>query len=102
MARPRVELQTILETILGSSNVYFQPPTNIHLEYPCIIYRRDAQRVSHADNKPYKWDKRYEVTVIAKDPDSPIPDLISGLRSCSFDRFFTADQLNHDVFTLFF
>lgn len=99
---PRLELQGILVNLLGSENVYFQPPPNVEMKYPCIVYRRDAAVTSFADNEPYKNKKRYQVTVIDKDPDSPIPDRVAALPTCTFDRFFTADNLNHDIYILFF
>jgi hypothetical protein len=40
--------------------------------------------------------------VIDPDPDSPIVDAVAELPLCTYDRFFTADNLNHDVFNLFF
>ena len=72
------------------------------MAYPCIVYRRDYQLSRFADDTPYKHDKRYLVTVIDRDPDSGIPDKIAELPKCIFDRFYTADDLNHDVFKLFF
>lgn len=99
---PRLDLQAKLRDLLGSANVYFQPPPTIQMEYPCIVYKRDFEEVKHADNVPYNRKKRYQVTVIDTDPDSDIPDKIAELSLCSFDRFYTADGLNHDVFTLFF
>jgi hypothetical protein len=99
---PRLELQTILEAILGSRNVYFQPPANLQMKYPCIVYKRDFAEVQFADNHPYRNIKRYLVTVIDSDPDSPIPDKVAALPMCTFNRFYTADDLNHDVFNLFF
>lgn len=98
----RLELQTLLETILGSRNVYFQPPANVQMQYPCIVYNRDNADTKFAGNKPYRNVKRYQVTVIDRNPDSVIPDKIAALPMCSFNRFFTADNLNHDVYTLFF
>ena len=98
----RSELQTLLVALLGSNNVYFQPPPNIKMQYPCIVYRRDAASTQYADNRLYKNTKRYQVTVIDDDPDSLIPDKVANLPLCSFDRFFTADNLNHDIYRLFF
>lgn len=98
----RLQLQSLLETLLGSENVYFQPPANILLSYPCIIYKRDFAATGFADNSPYKYLKRYQVIVIDKDPDSNIPDRVAGLPMCLFNRFYTSDNLNHDVFNLFF
>lgn len=99
---PRLELQALLIDILGSDQVYFQPPPTVNMRYPAIVYKRDDQNSLHANNKPYKHKKRYLVTVIDEDPDSPIPDQVRELPMCSYDRFFTADNLNHDVFQLFF
>lgn len=99
---PRLELQTLLETILGTDNVYFQPPTNTGLQYPCIIYKRDYAASTYADDIPYHYTQRYSVIIIDRNPDSPIPRRIADLPLCVYDRFYTADNLNHDVFTLFF
>jgi hypothetical protein len=98
----RLELQDILTRLLGSSNVYFQPPPNIQIEYPCIIYSRYDIIIDHANNLPYKTKKRYQVTVIDTDPDSDIHEKVAALPLCAYDRFYTADNLNHDVFNLFF
>lgn len=99
---PRLELQTLLENLIGNRNVYFQPPANVMMTYPCIVYRRDFAESEFADNSPYRSTKRYQVTVIDRNPDSVIPDKVAVLPMCSFNRFFTADNLNHDVFNIFF
>lgn len=98
----RIQLHEKLVDILGSANVYFQPPPTIIMKYPCVVYKRDFEVTRFADNKPYKHLKRYQVTVIDENPDSDIPDKISELPMCIFDRFYTADNLNHDVYKLFF
>lgn len=99
---PRLELQAILEDLLGTTEVYFQPPNNIQMQYPCIVYRRDNADTKFADNNPYSYMQRYQVTVIDRNPDSQLPLQVAFLPRCLFDRFYTADNLNHDVFTLFF
>lgn len=97
---PRVEFQNLLETI--TDNVYFQPPENMLIQYPCIIYERDSRNTKFADNKPYNSVKRYAVTVIDRDPDSDIPDKVAELPLSTFNRNFRADGLNHDVYEVFF
>lgn len=99
---PRLDLQDLLEEILGTRNVYFQPPSNVQMEYPCIVYKRDTARTMFAGNYPYRHTKRYLVTVIDRNPDSLIPDEVAKLPMCIFDRHFSANNLNHDVFSLFF
>ena len=99
----RLQLQTELETILGTRNVYFQPPEGFKLQYPCIIYQLDAIRDNRANDKIYTKKKQYAITIIDRDPDSIIPDtILESFNYCSFDRFFTSDQLNHFVLTLFY
>lgn len=99
---PRQQLHDILTSIPGVAKVYFQPPTNVVLTYPCIMYKRDASQTDFADNVPQRRVIRYQVTVIDEDPDSEIPNKVAALPMCLFDRFYTADNLNHDVFNLFF
>lgn len=101
MAR-RLELQTLLESLIPNGTVYFQPPAEISMTYPCIVYKRDRAASEHADNLTYRYTKRYQVTVIDRDPDSDIPDRVKELPLCRHAAFFVAHSLNHDVFDLYF
>ena len=98
----RLELHEELCAALGSRNVYFQPPTGFKMSYPCIVYEREKIESGHADNKPYLLTNRYSVTVIDKDPESPIPNRIVAFSQCSHNRHFISDNLHHDVFTLYY
>lgn len=98
----RVELQQILEGILGSRNVYFMPPASVKMVYPAIVYELSDIENEHADNAPYVQRMRYSITVIDKDPDSRIPFAISKLPTCSFDRAYKSDNLNHYVLNLYY
>jgi len=98
----RTDLQTLLEDVLGSENVYFQPPPTFMMSYPCIVYNRSNIRSKFGDNMPYKQDKEYTVTVIDANPDSEIPDKMAALPRCLFDRNYAVENLNHDVFNILF
>ena len=98
----RSELNAKFVSILGSGNVYFQPPETIKMRYPCIVYDISGIPEKFANNGPYKVDRRYSVTVIDRDPDSKIPDDILKLRYCTFDRHFVSDNLHHFTFTLYY
>ena len=98
----RYELQTLLESLLGSKNVYFQPPENVKLDYPCIIYSRSNIKTDFANDNPYSQKIRYNVMVIDKIPDSPIIEKLAALPSCTYDRHYTKDNLNHEVFNLYY
>lgn len=98
--RPRLDFHRILVSLLGSSNVYFQPPEGFKLQYPCIVYNRNDIRTNFADNRVYIEYTQYSVTVIDADPDSTLIGLIMKLPLTSFDRPFTNGGLNHYVFTI--
>jgi hypothetical protein len=96
-------LQALLEGVLGSDHVYFQPPSNVQMQYPCIVYQRDSARTEFAGNKPYNYTQRYQLTHISRDPASEETlAKIAALPMTSYGRFFVADDLNHDVFELYF
>lgn len=99
--RTRTELQELLEEILGSSNVYFQPPENLKLRYPCIVYSRNTFASVFANNDSYLRRTRYSVTLIDKNPDSPYVEPIADIPYCAHTRNFITDNLNHDVFDLY-
>lgn len=96
----RLELHTLLLAMVP--RVYFQQPPTTQMSYPCIIYKLDDINTEFADDQPYLRRKRYQVTVIDRNPDSVLPDLVGSLKTSRFDRFFTADNLNHFVYNLFF
>lgn len=98
----RVQLQTLLESLIGSRNVYFQPPETVKLQYPCIIYERNKSETLYADNAPYANKFRYQLTLIDPNPDSLLIDKVLCLPLCSFERHYVADNLNHDVYNLYY
>lgn len=98
----RPNLQTMLETLLGSRNVYYNPPESVKMKYPAIVYARKNIDNLHANDSVYKQLTSYEVTVIYSNPDSEIVAKVSKLPTCKFDRHFKSANLNHDVFTLYY
>jgi hypothetical protein len=102
MMSRRLELHSLLENLLGSTEVYFQAPESKKMQYPCIIYRINNGNTQFANNKPYIFEKRYQVIVVDKNPDSLIPDKIAQLPRCIFDRSYATDNLNHFAFNLYY
>ena len=96
----RLELQNLLESILGSRNVYYQPPESIKIKYPAIIYSRNNIDNNFADDIVYMQNHTYQIIVIDANPDSKIVNKISKLPMCRYNRHYTSDNLNHDVFIL--
>ena len=104
----RLELSDILNGImtkLGKAydgHVYFQPPESTKIQYPCIIYERNTGDSQFADDIPYIFKIRYQITVIDRNPDSPMVNEVAMIPGCTFDRHFVSDNLNHDTFNLYF
>lgn len=96
---PRHELHVELKA--KTPNVYFQPPASVQMTYPCIVYKRDAEEVKAADNAVYNERTRYLLTVMDYDPDG-LRALVKTIPGCRFVRHYSADNLNHDIFSLTF
>ena len=96
---PREKLQRKLEEF--APNVYFQPPSNVNLQYPCIVYNKEAMEGNHANNNFYTLRQPYQVTVIDRDPESKIAtEILRSIRPSNSVREFTQDNLHHSVLRL--
>lgn len=104
----RLRLHDILCGVLDCSTsgencrAYFQPPASVKMRYPAIVYSLDDIDNRFADDGVYTSQKRYSITVIDSDPDSELIDKVSALETCRFNRHYTKDNLNHDVFEIYF
>lgn len=99
----RLVLQEKLESIIGNTNVYFQPPASIKLTYPCVIYSIGSGDVKHADDKAYRYTHNYEIIFIFKRPTLAIIDqMMEEFQMCKLSRAYSSDNLNHYVFSLYF
>lgn len=98
----RVELQSLLEDLLGVKHVYYQPPESLKLEYPAIVYSKSRIDKRSANDTAYNLNTRYELIVIDKRPDNPVIEKLLSLPYCSYDRPYVSDNLNHDVLTIYY
>ena len=99
----RIELQHIFEDILGSKNVYFQPPETQKLKYPCILYFKSNARAWFADDIKYIRRQGYTVTLVEYDPDSDLEERISeALTFTRTDSYYRSEGLNHTKLTIFY
>ena len=96
----RLSVHEILVGLSDDVKVYFEPPENLNMVYPCIVYQRERIRVNHADGKPYRLTDTYLVTLIERNPDSELPMELAALPKCVHDRTFTTNGLRHNVFKL--
>ena len=97
----RLDLQDKLEELNENRYVYFQPPSNIQMNYPAIKYEIDRIDTKFADDSSYIRNKRYTITVISKNAKPEIIDELLNLPMCTFDRSYQSDNLNHFVFTIY-
>lgn len=97
----RLALHEELCTLLGSRNVYFRPTDHTKMKYPAITYERSNMDVRFADNNPYLTYDAYTVTIVDEDPDSEFVEKLAYFPMSRFSRHYTADGLNHDVFTIY-
>lgn len=104
----RLELDDIFRSILnitdptdGDSHVYFQPPESVKMKYPAIRYVLKGYEKVSANNGAYRITPSYEVTLIDANPDSIYVEKLLQLPYCRFDRSYTANNLNHFVYTIY-
>lgn len=98
----RLDLQSLLEELLGSRNVYYTPPESIKMQYPAIRYSKKKIESVHADDSKYLMRDCYELIVISRTPDHPVIKKLLALPYCSYDRPYVADNLYHDVLTIYY
>lgn len=100
----RLDLHEELCDVLGSRNVYFQPPATVTMKYPCFVYERSSGLSPKADNKNYTYHQSYTITYISKDPDSLdlIRRFVLKFPQSRYNTHFTRDNLNHDTFSLYY
>lgn len=98
----RLNLQETLEELLGSENVYYQPPESLSMNYPAIKYEKNKIINTRANDKLYGSRIQYSLTVIDRKPDNPVINKLLELPYCSYDRNYKSDNLEHDVFTIYY
>ena len=98
----RIELHSLLQELLGSSNVYYQPPESIKMQYDAIRYSKKTIESKYANDRKYLMRDCYELMVISRLPDNPVIKKLLELPYCSYDRHYIADNLHHDVLTIYY
>lgn len=96
----RKEFNKLLRTICP--NVYFQPPDNLSMKYPAIVYSYDDVDEKYANNNKYGSIPGYQVIVIDQNPDSQIASKIHKMPESSYVREFKKDNLNHYIYRVYY
>lgn len=101
----RRALNAILIELLGSKNVYFQPPSDVLIKYPCFIYNQSPIYTITADDKKYLYMGHYSLTYIDSNVERAMAmkmKILDSFEHISFERAFTSENLNHDVYNLYY
>lgn len=99
----RLELHSELCEVLGSENVYFQPPESLKMKYDAIVYKLNDISNDYANNNTYYYHKRYEVMLITKIADNEtVDDIIKHFHYCVYNRMFISDNLYHHIFYIYY
>lgn len=103
MARRSDEFIADLEAT-NTGKVYFQPPSNVKLEYPCwVIERSDAQQTK-ADDKSYLFRICYRCIFMNRsEPDPEVLRIIPNRYNyCRYQNHYVVDNVHHDVFFIYY
>lgn len=90
---------------LGSQNVYFEPPKSAKINYPCTVFKRTTMSSRSADNRIYKKDDAYDVTLISRMPDDEMVHILldnNEFNKVRHIRHYEMDGLHHDQFKIFY
>ncbi len=97
----RIELHN--ELMIFYKNVYFQPPSNIRMIYPCIVYNKTRALTEAADDDVYQYRQGYSVTVIEKNPDSDVAEKLNKhFRYSSIGTYLTIDNLHQTTLNIYY
>lgn len=97
----QAEFNKLLQDVLGSKNVYYQPPAELTMKYPCIRYEASNLDIKRADNHGYIASRAYSVIYIAKKQDEDVIMRLARLPRSRHDRSYKASGLYHEVFTIY-
>jgi hypothetical protein len=100
----RLFLHSLLETTFPDVTIYYRPPGNILLEYPCIVYERKAFEPTFANTAAYIVGTRFQLSFLSQLPGySSVQSLYAlhgqGLIVTSSDSY-ENDDIVHDVFSI--
>ncbi len=99
----RLGLHEKLVELIGSNNVYFQPPASVQISYPCVIYSVGNGDAKRADGIVYNYINSYDLIFIYKKPNIEIIEqVLSALPMCRVTRVYVADNLNHYAFSVYY
>lgn len=98
----RIHLDGILKQVAernGNIPVYYKPPSNMRLKYPCIVYSSSGIEEQKANNTSYLIHRRYEVTYLTQqvDHEAVAKDIADSVPYGYIIREYESDGIQHTV-----
>ena len=88
---------------IGVENVYIDPPENLIMKYPCARVRLNSGRIRFADNRAHIFTPSWEIIHIGYEPDDEmVLKIVNAFQRITYQRHYTADNLHHNSFTLYY
>ena len=98
----RVDIQEKFKFLLGSNNVYYQPPANLKMKYPAIVYSLDGLDVKRFDNTRLINKKCFSVTHIYRnESENLVETMLKNFEYISFDNRSIVDGIYNDHYTIY-
>lgn len=99
----RPELDPIFKRLIGNDNVYFQPPEDLKMSYPCIRYKLSDIKQTKSNNSLYTHTQGYDVVYITREPDSRlVDDILKEFEMISFQNVMVVNNLYHYRYRLYY
>jgi hypothetical protein len=101
----RIQLHEKLCSILGSRNVYYDPPENVKMQYDCIVYSLSQVSQVYANNFTYTYSPGCLITIITRTPEAQariVDELMKTFPYAGWDRAYMIDHLHHAVVSIYF
>lgn len=102
MADDRIFLHEALEATYPGIQAYYQPPGDLLLARPCIVYTTLQNEPAYANNTAYVVGTRFQVTLLSDLPgyfDTKLMFSIPGVAVVNNNRFVSKDVVHH-VYTV--
>ncbi len=104
MARRSDDFISELAALVNTGKVYFQPPANVLMDFPCFVIHRSDAYQPHADDRNYVYRPGYKVTYVNRDEPDPdtVENVIKAFPNCRYTGHSVVDNLHHDYFTIYY
>lgn len=100
----RLFLHALLQEAFPDVTIYYRPPGNMLLKYPCIVYDKKALEPSFANMTTYVIGTRYQLSFLSELPGYFDAQLMYALHGPSVvitgNDSYETDDIVHDVFTI--